>query len=104
MVKVNGYIQKREIVITIAIACKLSYEETQKLLRNNNEPELYARDRRDSILIWAIYHGQNIKEVNAICKKYNCDSVKELEEIEELIKNRRYENERMKITDVWKRL
>lgn len=86
MLKMEGNIKKRELAITIAITLKLSYEETQELLKINDVPELYARDRRDSIIIWAIYHGRDVKEVNEICKNYNCDFVSGFDEILEMRK------------------
>lgn len=74
-------LKKRECAINLAITLKLSYEETQELLNSCDELELYSRDRRDSIVIWAIYHGKELEEVNEICKKYNCETVLGIEEI-----------------------
>lgn len=73
--------KKRDCAINLAITLKLSYEETQELLSSCNELELYSRDRRDSIFIWAIYHSKELEEVNELCRKYNCKTVLGIDEI-----------------------
>lgn len=65
----------REIIICLALEFELSYEKTQVILQRFKEPKLYARNRRDTIIIWALYHKKNIKEVNQLCAKYGCNPV-----------------------------
>jgi hypothetical protein len=55
---------KRDKVIQIAIGFKLSLEDTQKLLRNAGYNELYPKNRRDVIFIYAINNKLNITEMD----------------------------------------
>lgn len=64
--------EKRDELLVLAVAQKMSYEETQSLLRKYAQAELYARDRRDSIIIWALYHKKELAEINKLCKTYYC--------------------------------
>lgn len=63
---------ERDQLIANAIQVGMGYEKTQSLLEKEYMPKLYARDRRDTIFIWALYHRQRLEEVNRICQKYNC--------------------------------
>ena len=47
-----------------AIAAKLTIEETNDLLKYARESKLYARDRRDAIIIFALNSNLNIYETN----------------------------------------
>lgn len=69
----RGY--SRELIIYFALVFEISYEKTQILLHKFGESELYARDRRDTIIIWALYHQKDIKEVNQLCENYGCEQV-----------------------------
>ena len=64
--------RKRDVIILLAIVSGVSYEDTQKILRKCGMSQLYARNRRDSIFIWALYHGKSRKEVDVLCEKYQC--------------------------------
>lgn len=46
----------KDKVIRIALAMKLTLDECQNALKISGRSSLYARDRRDSILIYAIQH------------------------------------------------
>ena len=72
----------REIIIYLALIFELSYEITQWLLGKFEEPELYARNRRDTIIIWALYHKNSTKVVNSLCEKYGCPKVGEFADLE----------------------
>ncbi len=54
----------RDKLLCICFAMKASLEETQNLLKRNEYAPLYARNHRDSIIIYALTHGQTIVEVN----------------------------------------
>lgn len=88
----NGW-NLREMVITVAIIVGISYEEVQQFLKKNHMPVLYARNRRDTIIIWGIYHGKKIKEINEICRKYNCKTLYEEGQIFELFKLQKMDSE-----------
>ena len=60
---------ERDQLIANAIQVGMGYEKTQSLLEKEYMPKLYARDRRDTIFIWALYHRQRLEEVNEICQK-----------------------------------
>ena len=62
---------ERDQLIANAIQVGMGYEKTQSLLEKEYMPKLYARDRRDTIFIWALYHRQRLEEVNEICQKYH---------------------------------
>ena len=68
---------KRDELLVLAVAQKMSYDETQSLLRKYAQAELYARDRRDSIIIWALYHKKELAEINKLCRAYYCRELAE---------------------------
>ena len=41
-----------------------TFEDTQRLLRQSGFAELYARDKRDAIILYGITHRQKLQEVN----------------------------------------
>lgn len=67
---------KRDALLATAINRKMSYEETQNLLKQHGKAGLYARDRRDSIIIWAIYHEKELADINQLCRSYHCRELK----------------------------
>lgn len=78
---------ERDRLIADAIQMEIGYENTQSLLEKKNMPKLYARDRRDTIFIWALYHCQKLEMVNKICKKYDCIPLKFTKKIQNRRKN-----------------
>lgn len=52
----------REVLIALASGIKLSFEETQVLLRISGFAILDPRDKRDSVIIYAITHNKNIPD------------------------------------------
>ena len=54
----------RDKLLAICFAMKASPEETQTLLKRNGFPPLYARNQRDSIILYALSHGKSVLEVN----------------------------------------
>lgn len=59
----------RDKLIAIAFGLHLSEEETQLLLRLSKNPELYARDGRDAVILFALQRNKSILEVNDILFK-----------------------------------
>ncbi len=61
----------RDTLIAIAFGLHLSDSETQKLLKVSGNRELYARDERDSLILFALHRGQTIFEVNELLIDYH---------------------------------
>lgn len=61
----------RDTLIAIAFGLHLSDSETQKLLKVSGSRELYARDERDSLILFALHRRQTILEVNELLADYN---------------------------------
>lgn len=60
----------RDKIIAIALALNLNVDETQKILRIAKEGDLYAKDKRDCILIFAINHKYNLIDTNQLLNQY----------------------------------
>ncbi|MCI8541892.1 MAG: helix-turn-helix domain-containing protein [Lachnospiraceae bacterium] len=54
----------RDKLIAIAFGLRLSDEETQALLKLSKNRELYARDGRDAIILFALQRNKSILETN----------------------------------------
>lgn len=54
----------RDKLLALAIGMHLTFDEVQRLLKVNGYAQLYPKSRRDSIVVFAIYKGQNILELN----------------------------------------
>jgi len=54
----------RDKLLALAMGMKLTFDEVQDLLKITNYAQLYAKKRRDNIIIFAFYKGQNIWELN----------------------------------------
>lgn len=54
----------RDKLIAIAFGLHLSEEETQTMLKISENRELYVRDKRDSIILFALQRSMSISEVN----------------------------------------
>ena len=55
----------RDKLLCLCFAMKASLEETQSLLRQNCFAPLYVKNRRDSIIIFAITHDHSIIQLNS---------------------------------------
>ncbi len=53
-------------IVCLALALELTLEETQHLLMTASRPVLYAKKKRDSILIFAINNKKTVVETNAL--------------------------------------
>lgn len=60
----------RDVVVSIALAMKLNLDETDKLLRIARMPRLDARNRRDSILIYALDQGLEVPDTNDVLYEF----------------------------------
>ena len=56
----------RNFLIRIAFLCKLSVDETQKLLSAGNRPILYPRNRFDAAVLYCIQHELSEEELNEL--------------------------------------
>ena len=63
----------RDKLITIAFGMKLSEEETQEMLRLSGHRELWTKDERDDLLLFAIQRGMSLEEVHAELERYGLD-------------------------------
>lgn len=54
----------RDKLIAIAFGLGLSDEETQAVLKLSKNRELYARDERDAVILFALQRGKSIFETN----------------------------------------
>lgn len=61
----------RDVLISIALAVSLSVEETSQLLRNARMPVLDPRNRRDSILIFALNHRLTVPDTNDVLYEFH---------------------------------
>lgn len=56
----------RDKLIAIAFGMCLSDVETQKMLKISSNRELYAKDERDTIILFALQRKKNIFEINEL--------------------------------------
>lgn len=56
----------RDKVIALAFGLELNADETQKLLKQAGYRELYPRDKRDALLLFAINQKMNILDANEV--------------------------------------
>ena len=60
----------RDKIIAIAIACEMTLPETQRALEIAREGILYPKNRRDSLVIYAINKKMSIMDLNALLEEY----------------------------------
>jgi len=63
----------RDKVIALAFGMGLTAEETQKLLKQSGYRELYPRDPRDALLLYAVEHDMTILDANELLYDNNID-------------------------------
>lgn len=56
----------RDKLIAIAFGMGLSYDETQKMLKLSGNRELYAKDERDAVIMFALHNKKNIYDLNSM--------------------------------------
>ena len=63
----------RDKVIMLCFGLNLSVDEAQQLLKKSGYAPLYARDTRDSIIIYSLEHRTNIVNTNIKLGEYNLE-------------------------------
>ena len=53
----------RDRLICLALGMSVTLDEMQELLRRLGHAELYAKEKRDAIIIYGISHGQSLQEL-----------------------------------------
>lgn len=66
----------KDKVVRIALAMKLDLDECQKALKISGRSSLYARDRRDSVLIYAIQNKLTLFQCDELLIKYGEERLK----------------------------
>lgn len=56
----------RDKLLQLCLGMQATVEEAQKLLRAAGQAQLYPRDRRDSILLFALHQQISVIEVNSL--------------------------------------
>ena len=54
----------RDKILALALGMGLTFEEVQQLLKVNGYAQLYPKNKRDNIIIFGFYKGQNIIDLN----------------------------------------
>lgn len=60
----GGRNPSRNRILCLCFGLSASLEETQELLRSCGKALLYAKDRRDAIIIYGLAHEMTLEEVN----------------------------------------
>lgn len=60
----------RDKLIALAFGLKLSFDEMQKMLKVARANTLYARDERDSVIIFAVKKGYGIIDTNLLLEEH----------------------------------
>lgn len=60
----------RDKLIAMAFGLRLSVEEAQTMLKLSENRELYVRDRRDAIILFALQRNMSIFETNDLLYEY----------------------------------
>ncbi len=64
-------IPTRDKLIALAFGLGLSDLETQKMLKLSGNRELYARDERDALILFALQRNKTVFEVNELLTDHN---------------------------------
>lgn len=59
----------RDKLLCLAFGMALSVDEAQALLRRAEKPGLYPRDRRDSLILFALKEGKRLFECNTLLEQ-----------------------------------
>lgn len=65
----------RDKLLCLCFAMKATLEETQSLLKRNGFAPLYARNERDSIIIFAIEHALTLLDLNEALYEHGKDTL-----------------------------
>lgn len=64
----------KDKILQICLAMNCTHEETDRLLTLSNNPKLYARDKRDFYILFAINNNYNVMETNELLEHHGLDS------------------------------
>lgn len=64
-------VPSRDKLISIAFGLCLSDDETQKMLKLSGNRDLYVRDERDALILFALQRKQNIFGINELLIDHN---------------------------------
>lgn len=56
----------RDKLLALSFGLRLTADETQKMMKLSGNRELYARDQRDAIILFALQHHKTIMETNEL--------------------------------------
>ena len=62
----------RDKLIAIAFGLTLTAEETQQLLKISGCKELYARNERDALILFALHHSDTLLKANESLYEHHC--------------------------------
>lgn len=65
----------RDKIIAMAIACGMTLPECQRALEIAQQGILYAKDRRDSLIIYAINKKMSIMDLNSLLEEYKLQAL-----------------------------
>lgn len=65
----------RDKIIAMAIACRMTLPECQRALEIAQEGILYAKSRRDSVVIYAINNKMDIMDLNGLLEQYGLQTL-----------------------------
>lgn len=60
----------KELVIKLALALKLTIDETNELLKLSGHKELYVKNKEDSIIMFGLKENKSICEIEELLKEY----------------------------------
>ncbi len=58
----------RDILLTLALALRLPEAQAQRLLKIGGRQPLYARNRRDAAMLYALTHSLGLEEANKLLR------------------------------------
>jgi hypothetical protein len=66
---------KRDKVLQLAFAFPCTVRETQRLLKHAGANELYPKNRRDAIILFALEHAQSLQQTDALLYRFGEDTI-----------------------------
>lgn len=60
----------KDKIVAIALACKMTLTECQRALEIAGEGILYPKNRRDSLIIYAVSNKMEVRDLNVELEKY----------------------------------
>jgi hypothetical protein len=73
----------RDLILRLCLAAGFTLKETQRALRLARQEELYARLKRDAVLIVGINEKMKVDDVNSLLKQYGVAELKRIGEKDE---------------------